>query len=67
MAKTRSQTRNIVVKKEEEDCKPNLGLDSVNVTKRNKMAKRKPPINNNRRLSVQQVKVEENTDVKPLL
>jgi transposase len=67
MAKTRSQTGNIVIKKEqEEDVKPNLGLGSVLNTTRSKMTKRKPTIHKND-LPAQQVKVEEDTDTKSLL
>jgi transposase len=67
MAKTRSQTGKVAIKKEEEeDCKPSLGLMNVHNT-RSKIAKRKSPIINNRGLPAQQVKVEEDTDAKSLL
>jgi transposase len=66
MVKTRSQTGNIAIKKEEEEyCKPNLGLGSATVTTRNKITKRKP--SNNRTLTALQVKLEQDTDTKPLL
>jgi hypothetical protein len=66
MAKTRSQTGNITIKKEE-DCKPTLGADSLTLTARNKITKRKPSENKNKSLPVQQVKLEEDTDTKSLL
>jgi hypothetical protein len=68
MAKTRSQTGNIRIKKEEEDSKPALLLNGVNNTRRSgRIEKRKPPVTNNRRLPAQQVKVKEETDTKLLL
>jgi hypothetical protein len=68
MAKTRSQTGNIVIKKEEEDGKTALLLNGISNTRRSsRIAKRTPPIINNRRLPIQQVKVEEDTDTKALL
>jgi molybdenum-dependent DNA-binding transcriptional regulator ModE len=63
MGKTRSQTLNTTIKKEEEDCKPSLCLYSANNTTTNKITKRNP----SRPLSAQQVKVEEDTDTKSLL
>jgi transposase len=60
MVKTRSQTLNITIKKEEEeDCKPSLCLYSANNTTTNKITKRN--------LSAQQIKVEQDTDTKSLL
>jgi hypothetical protein len=48
MAKTRSQTGNITIKKKEEDNKSTLLLNDVNNTRRsNRIAKRKPTITNN--------------------
>jgi transposase len=68
MAKTRSQTGNTTVKKEEEeDIKPTALLNRVNNAIKNKIAKRTPSVTNNRPLPVQQVKVEEDTDTKSLL
>jgi response regulator of citrate/malate metabolism len=68
MAKTRNQTGNIRIKKEEEDSKPTLLLNGVNNTRRSgRIAKRAPPITNNRRLPAQEAKVEEDTDIKSLL
>jgi transposase-like protein len=68
MAKTQSQTGNTAIKKEEQDSKTTLLLNGVNNTRRSsRIAKRTPPIINNRRLPNQQVKVEEDTDIKPLL
>jgi transposase len=68
MTKTRSQTRNTVIKKEEEDGKTALLLNGISNTRRSsRITKRTPPIINNRRLPVQQVKMEEDTDIKPLL
>jgi transposase len=70
MVKTRSQAGNITIKKEEEeeDCKPSLRLGSVRNTRTStRIAKRKPPILNNRPLPAQQVKVEEDTATKSLL
>jgi hypothetical protein len=67
MAKTRSQTGNITIKKEQ-DCKPSLGLINVyNTRSSGRIAKRKPSIINNRGLPAQQVKVEEDIDTKSLL
>jgi transposase len=66
MAKTRSQTENIAIKKEEqEDCKPTLLLNRVSNVTKNKITKRKP--SSNRPLPAQQVKVEEDSDTKALL
>jgi transposase len=69
MVKTRSQTGNITVKKEEEeDCKPSLGLMNVHNTRSSgRISKRRPPVTNNGSLPAQQVKVEEDTDTKSLL
>jgi transposase len=69
MAKTRSQTGNIAIKKEEqEDSKTTLLLNGVSNTRRsNRIAKRTPPVTNNRHLSAQQVKIEEGTNTKALL
>jgi hypothetical protein len=69
MAKTRSQTGKVAIKKEEEeDCKPSLGLMNIRNTRSSgRIAKRKPPIMSNRRLPAQQVKVEDDTDTKALL
>jgi transposase-like protein len=68
MAKTRSQTGNIKIKKEEEDSKTTLLLNGVNNTRRSsRIAKRTPPVTNNRHLSAQQVKIEEDTNTKALL
>jgi hypothetical protein len=70
MVKTRSQTENITIKKEEEeeDCKPTRLLNGVTNTRSSgRIAKRKPPVTNNRSLPAQQVKAEEDTDTKPLL
>jgi transposase-like protein len=68
MAKTRSQTGNIKIKKEEEDSKTTLLLNGVSNTRRsNRIAKRRPPVTNNRHLSAQQVKIEEDTNTKALL
>jgi hypothetical protein len=68
MVKTRSQTGNITVKKEEEDDKPTLGLENVRNTRTSsRIAKRQPPIISNRPLYAQQVKVEEDIDTKLLL
>jgi transposase len=67
MVKTRSQTGNITIKKEEEDTKPTLVLNGVNNTRSNKIAKRTPPVTNNRPVSAQQAKAEEDIDTKPLL
>jgi hypothetical protein len=54
MGKTQSQTENISIKKEEEeDCKPMLGVDSVTVTTRSKITKRKSPIMSNISLPAQ--------------
>jgi transposase len=64
MTKTRSQTGNNTIKKEEE---PTLGATSVTMTTRSKITKKKPSIINNRPLPAQQVKVEEDTDTKSLL
>jgi parvulin-like peptidyl-prolyl isomerase len=66
--KTRSQTENITVKKEEEDCKPSLRLGSVRNTRSSgRISKRKPAIINNGSLPAQQVKAEEDMDTKALL
>jgi hypothetical protein len=68
MAKARSQTGNIRIKKEEEDSKPTLILNGANNTRRSsRIEKRTPPVTNNRRLSAQQVNVKEETDTKSLL
>jgi hypothetical protein len=68
MAKTQSQTGNIRIKKEEEDSKPALFLNGANNARRSgRIEKIKPLIINNIRLPIQQVKVEEDTDTKPLL
>jgi transposase len=68
MGKTQSQTGNIAIKKEEqEDSKTTLSVDSIATTSINKIAKKKPPIINNRRLPVLQVKAEEVIDTKALL
>jgi hypothetical protein len=68
MAKTRSQTGNIKIIKEEEDSKTTLLLNGVSNTRRSsRIAKRTPPVTNNRHLSAQQVKMEEDTDTKSLL
>jgi transposase len=69
MVKTRSQTGNITVKKEdEEDVKPTLGLENVRDTRSSdRISKRIPPVTNNGSLRAQQVKVEEDTDTKSLL
>jgi hypothetical protein len=69
MVKTRSQTGNIAIKKEEqEDSKTTLLLNGVSNTRRSsRIAKRTPPVTNNRHLSAQQVKIEEDTDTKALL
>jgi 3-methyladenine DNA glycosylase/8-oxoguanine DNA glycosylase len=68
MAKTRSQTGNITIKKEEEDRQADLILNGVNNTRRSsRIAKRTPPIINNIRLPAQQVKVELDSDYKSLL
>jgi hypothetical protein len=68
MVKTRSQTGNITLKKEEEeeeDCKPTLLLNGVNSTRsNNKITKRRPSKNKNRTSPALQVKVEENNDIK---
>jgi molybdenum-dependent DNA-binding transcriptional regulator ModE len=66
MAKTRSQTLNIAIKKEE-DCKPNLSVNSVTVTARKHITKRKPFKAKNKTLPAQQVKLEQDTDTKSLL
>jgi hypothetical protein len=51
-----------------EDSQADLLLNGVNNTRpSSRIAKRKPPIINNIRLPIQQVKVEEDTDTKPLL
>jgi transposase len=69
MVKTQSQTGKVAIKKEEEkDCKPTRLLHGVTNTKSSgRIAKKKPPIINNRRLPAQQVKLEEDTDTKALL
>jgi hypothetical protein len=68
MTKTRSQTGNITIKKEEQDDKPTLVLNGVrNTRSSDRISKRKPPIINNRTLPAQQIKVEEDTDTKSLL
>jgi transposase len=68
MTKTQSQTENTAIKKEEEDGKTALLLNGISNTRRSsRIAKRTPPIINNRRLPTQQVKMEEDTDIKPLL
>jgi hypothetical protein len=70
MAKTRSQTGNVAIKKEEEeeDCKPSLRLGSVSNTRTSsRIAKRKPSIINTRTLPAQQVKVEEDIDTKSII
>jgi hypothetical protein len=68
MTKTRSQTENIAIKKEEEDVKHTLLLNGViNTRTSSRIAKRRPSIINNSSLSVQQVKLEEDTDTKLLL
>jgi transposase len=68
MTKTQSQTGNIAIKKEEEDSKTTLLLNGVSNTRRSsRIAKRTPPVTNNRHLSAQQVKVEEDTNTKALL
>jgi hypothetical protein len=63
MAKTRSQTRNTTVKKEQEDCKDILVLHSVRTAPRNKITKRRV----NHLSSDPKVKIEECNDYKPLL
>jgi hypothetical protein len=69
MVKTRSQTENITIKKEEqEDCKPTLVLNGVTNTRSSgRITKRKPPVTNNRSLPALQVKLEQDTDTKALL
>jgi hypothetical protein len=70
MAKTRNQARNLTIKKEEEeeDYKPNLDFGSARNTRRSsRIAKRRLPVINNKRLPIQQVKVEEDTDTKSIL
>jgi hypothetical protein len=68
MAKTRIQTGNTAIKKEGKDSQAELLLNGVNNTRRSsRIAKRKPPVTNNRPLPVQQVKVEEDTDTKSIL
>jgi hypothetical protein len=68
MVKTQSQTSKVAIKKEEEeDCKPSLGLNVRNIRSSSRIAKKKPPIINNRPLPAQQVKLEEDTDTKSLL
>jgi transposase len=69
MVKTRSQTGNVAIKKEEEeDCKPSLHLGSVrNTRSSDRIAKRKPSTINHRVFSAQHTKVEEDTDTKSLL
>jgi hypothetical protein len=68
MTKTRSQTGNTAIKKEEQDGKTALRLNGISNTRRSsRIAKRTPPTANNRRLPTQQVKVEEDTDIKSLL
>jgi hypothetical protein len=68
MVKVASQTGNITIKNEEEDCKSSLLFNGVTNTGSNiKITKRKPPIINNRPLPAQQVKVEEDTNNKSLL
>jgi transposase len=68
MAKTRSQTGNTTVKKEEEeDIKPTVLLNRVNNVTKKKITKRKPSKSKNKPLPVQQVKMEEDTDTKSLL
>jgi hypothetical protein len=66
MVRTQSQTGNITVKKEE-DSKFTLSVDSIAMTTRNKITKRKPSKHKKRTLPAQQVKVEEDTDTKSLL
>jgi hypothetical protein len=59
MVKTRSQSGNITIKKEEEDGKPSLRLGSVRNTRSSgRISKRKPAIINNESLPAQQVKAE---------
>jgi predicted house-cleaning NTP pyrophosphatase (Maf/HAM1 superfamily) len=53
-------------KEEEENCKPFICADSVTMTTRNTITKRKTPKNNIRTLPTQQVKVEQDTDTKSL-
>jgi hypothetical protein len=57
MVKTQSQTENITIKKEEEvDVKPTRLLNGVTNTRSSgRIAKRKPPVTNNRSLPAQQV------------
>jgi transposase len=67
MAKTQSQTGNITIKREEEDCKTALRAANVTVAAKNKITKRKPSKSKNESLCAQQVKLEEDTDTKSLL
>jgi hypothetical protein len=69
MVKTRSQTGNITIKKEqEEDVKPTMLLNDVSNTRRSsRIAKRKPSVTNSSSLPALQVKVEGDTDTKSLL
>jgi hypothetical protein len=66
MAKTRSQTGTIVVKKEEQDSKDTQVVHSVHNTTRNsrKVTKQKAAKNKSNILPDQRIKVEENTDIK---
>lgn len=66
MAKTRSQTGTIVVKKEEQDSKDTQVVHSVHNTTRNsrKVTKQKAVKNKSNILPDQRIKVEENTDIK---
>jgi L-2-hydroxyglutarate oxidase LhgO len=66
MSRTRSQTGNIAVKREE-DSKSTLSVDHTAMTTRNQITKKKIPIISNRRLPAQQVMVEEDIDIKLLL
>jgi transposase len=68
MAKTRSQTGNIKIKKEEKDSKTTLLLNGVTNTRSSgRIAKRKPSIINSSSLPALQVKIEQDTDTKSLL
>jgi hypothetical protein len=70
MVKTRTQTANITIKKEEEqDFKPILVLHSVRIVPRSsdKLTKQKSCQSKRNILSVQEIKVEQDIDVKSLL
>jgi transposase len=68
MTRTRSQTGNIAIKKEEEeeDRKPMLGANNVPMTTRSKITKQKSTIHKSN-LPAQQIKMEEDTNTKSVL